>query len=59
MSLQVGSGPEANGGAPAEVGGGEGGVGQAQAEEGAVGGQHGVEAPAEARGQKRGLPEGS
>ncbi|CAM9986164.1 unnamed protein product [Ectocarpus sp. 6 AP-2014] len=43
--------------APAEVGGGEGGIGQAQAEEGAGGGLHGGEAPAEAHGQKRGLPE--
>ncbi|CAB1111464.1 unnamed protein product [Ectocarpus sp. CCAP 1310/34] len=49
---------EATGGAPAEVGGGEGGVGQAQAEEGAGGGQHGGEAPVEARGQKRGRREG-
>ncbi|CAN0044617.1 unnamed protein product, partial [Pylaiella littoralis] len=35
---------------------GEVGVGQAQAEEGAGGGQHGGETPAEARSQKRGLP---
>ena len=44
--------------APAEVGGGEGEVRQAQAEEGAGGGQHGGEAPAEARGQKRALSKG-
>ncbi|CAB1102575.1 unnamed protein product [Ectocarpus sp. CCAP 1310/34] len=48
---------EATGGDPAYVGGGEVGVGQAQAEEGVGGGQHGREAPAEARGQKRALPE--
>ncbi|CAB1102408.1 unnamed protein product [Ectocarpus sp. CCAP 1310/34] len=48
---------EATRGAPAEVIGGEGGVGQAQAEEGAGGGQHGGEASAEARGQRRALRE--
>lgn len=47
---------EATGGASAEVGGGEGGVGQAQAEEGAGGRQHGGETPAETRGQRRALP---
>ena len=48
---------EVTGGAPVEVGRDEGGVGETQAEDGAGSGQHGGEAPAEARSQKRGLPE--
>lgn len=49
---------EATRGALAEVSGGEGGVGQARAEEGASGGLRGGETSAEARGQKRALSEG-